>query len=192
MQSTREQEKGKVPVIEVDERQLGAHVSEVVRQSVEEPLNSLLDAEADELCKARRYERNSGGQAPGPGTMSAVSKSPPDTFGSRFQSFAMCPLRPPLLSVTGAGKVRSRRRLWRYIWPTCPFARWNITEALWGTRVSPSTISDLNQKIFERVEVWRNRPLEKNIRMFLWTASGSGDPGAARSRRYRCEPGRLS
>ena len=36
----------------------------------------------------------------------------------------------------------------------------DITEALWGTRVSPSTISDLNQKIFERVEEWRNRPLE--------------------------------
>jgi transposase-like protein len=36
----------------------------------------------------------------------------------------------------------------------------DITEALWGSRVSPSTISDLNQKIFERVEKWRNRPLE--------------------------------
>ena len=36
----------------------------------------------------------------------------------------------------------------------------DITEALWGSRDSPSTISDLNQKIFERVEEWRNRPLE--------------------------------
>ena len=36
----------------------------------------------------------------------------------------------------------------------------DITEVLWGSRVSPSTISYLNQKIFERVEEWRNRPLE--------------------------------
>ncbi len=36
----------------------------------------------------------------------------------------------------------------------------DITVALWGSRVSPSTISGLNQKIFERVEEWRNRPLE--------------------------------
>lgn len=36
----------------------------------------------------------------------------------------------------------------------------DITEALWGSRVSPSTVSDLNQKIFERVEEWRNRPLD--------------------------------
>lgn len=35
----------------------------------------------------------------------------------------------------------------------------DITEALWGERVSPSTISDLNQKIFQRIETWRNRPL---------------------------------
>lgn len=51
--------KKKVTVIEVDERQLRAHVPEVVRQSVGETLNGLLDAEADALCKARRYERNS-------------------------------------------------------------------------------------------------------------------------------------
>ena len=36
----------------------------------------------------------------------------------------------------------------------------DITAALWGSRVSPSTTSGLNQKIFERVEEWRNRPLE--------------------------------
>ena len=58
MKDCGEQEKRKVPVIEVDERQLRVHVSEVVRQSVEETLNGLLDAGADALCKARRYERN--------------------------------------------------------------------------------------------------------------------------------------
>lgn len=36
----------------------------------------------------------------------------------------------------------------------------DILEALWGGRMSPSIISDLNQKIFERVEEWRNRPLD--------------------------------
>lgn len=36
----------------------------------------------------------------------------------------------------------------------------DITEALWGTRVSPSTVSELNQKIYERIEQWRNRPIE--------------------------------
>ena len=34
----------------------------------------------------------------------------------------------------------------------------DITEALWGTRVSPATVSDLNKKIYGAIEAWRNRP----------------------------------
>ena len=36
----------------------------------------------------------------------------------------------------------------------------DITEALWGTRVSPSTVSDLNKKIYATIEAWRNRLIE--------------------------------
>ena len=36
----------------------------------------------------------------------------------------------------------------------------DITEALWGTRVSPSTVSELNQKIYVQIDAWRNRPIE--------------------------------
>ena len=45
--------------VQVDEAQIRGHVDEVVRQSVEETLNGLLDAEADQLCGAERYERSS-------------------------------------------------------------------------------------------------------------------------------------
>ena len=33
----------------------------------------------------------------------------------------------------------------------------DITEALWGTRVSPSTVSQLNQKIYAKIKTWCNR-----------------------------------
>ena len=36
----------------------------------------------------------------------------------------------------------------------------DITEALWGTRVSPATVSNLNKKIYATIEAWRNRPIE--------------------------------
>ena len=36
----------------------------------------------------------------------------------------------------------------------------DITEALWGTKVSPGTISNLNKKAYEHIENWRNRPLQ--------------------------------
>jgi transposase-like protein len=35
----------------------------------------------------------------------------------------------------------------------------DITEALWGTKVSPGTVSNLNKQIYERIETWRNKPL---------------------------------
>ncbi len=35
----------------------------------------------------------------------------------------------------------------------------DITQALWGTRVSASTVSDLNQKIYGKINEWRERPL---------------------------------
>ena len=38
----------------------------------------------------------------------------------------------------------------------------DITEALWGTRVSASTVSELNQKVYGQIEAWRNKPIEKN------------------------------
>ena len=38
----------------------------------------------------------------------------------------------------------------------------NITEALWGTKISPRTLSELNKKAYARIEVWRSRPLTGN------------------------------
>ena len=35
----------------------------------------------------------------------------------------------------------------------------DITEALWGSKVSPGTISNLNKKAYGNIEVWRTRPL---------------------------------
>ena len=36
----------------------------------------------------------------------------------------------------------------------------DITEAMWGSKVSPSTISELNKKAYVHIEDWRNRPLQ--------------------------------
>ena len=36
----------------------------------------------------------------------------------------------------------------------------DITEALWDSKVSPATISELNKKSYVHIEDWRNRPLQ--------------------------------
>ena len=47
-------------VVQIDEGKIRAHLDEMVRSTVEETLNALLDAEADFLCGARKYERTEG------------------------------------------------------------------------------------------------------------------------------------
>jgi transposase-like protein len=44
-------------VIEIDEARIKDHLGELVRGSVEDTLNTLLEAEADQMCNAARYER---------------------------------------------------------------------------------------------------------------------------------------
>ena len=39
----------------------------------------------------------------------------------------------------------------------------DITEALWGTRVSASTVSNLNKKVYGRIDEWRNAPITKRF-----------------------------
>src|SRR5262250_2062954 len=45
-------------VITIDDERIRSHLDRVVRGTVEETLNALLDAEADRLCNAQRYERS--------------------------------------------------------------------------------------------------------------------------------------
>ena len=49
-------------VIQIDEARIRDHLGEMVRGTVEETLNALLDAEADRLCNAQRYERSEARQ----------------------------------------------------------------------------------------------------------------------------------
>lgn len=46
--------------IHIDDERIQDHLGRIVRGSVEETLNALLDAEADRLVGADRYERSDG------------------------------------------------------------------------------------------------------------------------------------
>ena len=47
-------------VIQIDEARIRDHLGEMVGGTVEEALNAMLDAEADRLCGASKYERTEG------------------------------------------------------------------------------------------------------------------------------------
>ena len=45
-------------IVDINEDEIRGHLDEMVRESVEDTLNALLDAEADRLCGAKRYEHS--------------------------------------------------------------------------------------------------------------------------------------
>jgi putative transposase len=150
-----------VKLIEIDQTQLHRHGDGGVREAVEQTLNELLDAAADALWGAKRYERS------------------PDRTDYRAGSYARrlhpkageVELKvPKLRRATFESQViqRYQRRetsgeealVERYLAGVSVRRVEDITEALWGPRVSPSTVSELNQKLYARIPAWRNRPLE--------------------------------
>lgn len=60
----------------------------------------------------------------------------------------------------------------------------DITEALWGTKASPGTISNLNKKAYEHIEIWRTRPLSGEYPYVYVDGVYLNAAGAARSRMF--------
>jgi transposase-like protein len=133
----------------------------MVRGTVEDALNAMLDAEADEMCNAQRYERS------------------PDRVDTRAGHYTR-------KLHTKAGEVEVKMpKLRKQTFETAIIERYrrrdisieeaivqmylagvsvrrveDITEALWGTRVSSGTVSKLNQKVYKHIERWRTQPIE--------------------------------
>jgi len=95
MEAIRTNGKKKVPAIAVDEEELRTHVFEVVRQSVEETLNGLLDAEADTLCQGQGVmNATQSAPAPAQGITSGICRPRLVRFSSKFPSYGTCRLEP--------------------------------------------------------------------------------------------------
>ena len=148
-------------VIKIDDERIKGHLDRVVRGTVEETLNALLDAEADRLCNAQRYERTAARRDTRAGhyernletKAGEVTLKVPKLRQQTFETAIIERYRRREASVEEA-------LIEMYLAGVSVRRVEDITEALWGTRVSPSTVSDLNKKIYETIDIWRNRPIE--------------------------------
>jgi len=148
-------------IIQIDEARIRDHLGEMVRGTVEETLNAMLDAEADRLCGAARYERSEARQDTRAGSYGRtlhtkageVSLSIPKLRRQTFETAIIERYRRRESSVEEA-------LIEMYLAGVSVRRVEDITEALWGTRVSPSTVSNLNKKIYAKIEAWRNRRIE--------------------------------
>jgi putative transposase len=147
-------------IIQIDEKIVQNHIDQMVRHTVEETLNALLDAEADRLCGAERYERSESRKDTRAGHYSRKLQTKTGTVDLNVPKLRTLPFETAIIE-------RYRRRessveealIEMYLAGVSVRRIEDITEALWGEKVSPSTISELNKKVYVKIEEWRNRPL---------------------------------
>jgi len=151
----------KTSVIKIDESQLRCHVDEVVRSSVEETLNSLLEAEADQLTGAKKYERSADRVDTRAGSYTRKLQTKAGEVELKVPRLRKLPFETQIIERYKRRETSVEEALVEMYLAGVSVRRVeDITEALWGTRVSPSTVSELNQKIYKQIEEWRNRRIE--------------------------------
>ncbi|NMC74502.1 MAG: IS256 family transposase [Geobacteraceae bacterium] len=154
-------EVSKPQIIQINEGEVHAHVDRLVKQTVEEMLNGMLDAEADRLCQARRYEHSDQRQDTRAGHYKRKLHVKAGEVELKVPKLRHLPFETAIIE-------RYRRReasveealIEMYLAGVSVRRVEDITEALWGTRVSPGTVSNLNKKTYERINEWRNQPIE--------------------------------
>ena len=158
-EETKKEAPGKI--VEIHEGEIKAHVEQVVRESVEETLNVMLDEESKRLCRAGRYERTAERVDTRAGHYSRKLETRVGEVHLQIPKLRKVPFETAIIE-------RYRRRessveealVEMYLAGVSVRRVEDITEALWGSRVSPATISNLNKKVYVRLEEWRNRPIE--------------------------------
>jgi putative transposase len=148
-------------IIEIDEAQVKEHLGEIVRGTVQETLNALLDEEAERLCRAKRYERTDDRKDTRAGHYTRKLHTKAGEVDIKMPKLRVLPFETAIIE-------RYRRRessveealVEMYLAGVSVRRVEDITEALWGSKVSPGTISNLNSKIYKTIETWRKRPIE--------------------------------
>ena len=134
-------------IVQLNEEVIKGQIKELVRGSVEETLNELLEKEAESLTQAARYERSEARQGYRSGhydrnlttTSGDVTLHVPRLKGVSFETAIIERYRRRESSVEEA-------LIEMYLAGVSVRRVEDITEALWGSKVSPATISELNKK----------------------------------------------
>jgi transposase-like protein len=147
-------------VIQIDEAQVRGHLDEMVRSTVEETLNALLDAEADRLCRAQRYERTPDRQDTRAGSYARQLHTKAGAVTLQVPKLRTLPFETAIIERYKRRESSVEEALIEMYLAGVSMRRvQDITEALWGSKVSAGTVSDLAQKVYATIEEWRNRPL---------------------------------
>ena len=147
-------------IIKIDEAGLKDDLKTLIRGTVEDTLNAMLDEEAADLCNAEKHERSEGRRNYRSGHYHRKLLTGAGELDIAVPKLRLAPFETAIIE-------RYRRRessveeslIEMYLAGVSVRRVEDVTELLWGSRVSASTVSNLNQKVYGKIEEWRNRPL---------------------------------
>ena len=148
-------------IIQLNQAEIKSQLGDLVRQSVEDTLNAMLDAEADQITQAHKYERTEKRLDTRAGHYNRKLATKAGEVTLRVPKLRTLPFDAAIIE-------RYKRReesveealIEMYLAGVSVRRVEDISEALWGAKVSTGTISSLNQKAYVQIEEWRNRKLE--------------------------------
>ena len=143
-------------IIQLNQEEIKSQLGDMVRKSVEDTLNTMLDAEADQITQAHKYERTDTRQDPRAGHYTRKLMTKAGQVELKVPKLRKLPFETAIIE-------RYKRReesveealIEMYLAGVSVRRVEDISEALWGARVSSGTISNLNQKVYAQIEVWR-------------------------------------
>ena len=142
------------PIVSFDEEAVKSELRELVRKTIEETINAMLDEEADQLVGAGPYERTDERAAYRAGhyergfttTSGQVALKMPKLKGMRFATAVIerykrreASVEEAIIEMHLARRVSTRRIE-------------DVSEILWGAGVSASTVSNPSEKAFKAVD----------------------------------------
>jgi transposase-like protein len=160
-------------VIRIDDDRVKEHLDKVVRGTVEETLNAMLEAEADRLCNAGRYERSEARRDLRSRSYERKLQTKTGSVTLKMPKLRQHAFETAIIERYRRGESSVEEALIEMYLAGVSVRRVeDITEALWGTRVSPGTVSNLNRKIYGQIEAWRSQPIAgEHPPICTWTGS---------------------
>lgn len=151
-------------MMKVDESAVKEHIDKIVRGTVEETLNQMLEEEADQICGAKRYEHSERRKDTRAGKYARKLETRVGEVKLEVPKLRKLPFETAIIERYRRREVSIEEALIEMYLAGVSVRRVeDITEALWGSRVSSSTISDLNKKSYENIEKWRNLPITEEF-----------------------------
>lgn len=148
-------------IIRLDQDQLHEHLNRKITESVEATLNGLLDAEAERLCGAGKYERTPDRVDTRAGHYTRKLHTKAGEVNLKVPKLRSLPFETQIIERYRRKESSVEEALMEMYLAGVSVRRVeDITEVLWGVKVSPSTVSDLNQKIYGQIEQWRMKPIK--------------------------------